>query len=377
MPPRPCVRPCAHSPPSRFSLPAFAARVLGWAHALDDGTPLATLTLSGAPALTGFHDGQGAEWRREAWASVGLLRDELSSTGASEFRVAGPFRRCEHGLRRPRHLSGDAGPRLLTGRGAALVADQPTQRPDGEPRVSEDVAFARRMRKDFQRIEMEYEFAVDEVLTKVSILRREFLHLHRYNPIEHVGSRVKSTGSILRKVARLNIAPTPEAIRAGIQDIAGVRITCSFIADTYQVLEALISQDDVRVLQVKDYIAAPKPNGYKSLHALIEIPVFLSTGPVPVTVEVQIRTIAMDFWASLEHKIYYKYEGQVPPGLVASLTEAAHLAEQLDHRMEELHTEVRGGERMEDAAPDMEEQLLMRLWDSARSGDAPEGPQAG
>ncbi|WP_328950888.1 GTP pyrophosphokinase family protein [Streptomyces sp. NBC_00184] len=257
------------------------------------------------------------------------------------------------------------------------MADHPTQGPGGGPRASEDVAFARRMRKDFQRIEMEYEFAVEEVLTKVSILRREFLHLHRYNPIEHVGSRVKSTGSILRKVARLNIAPTPEAIRAGIQDIAGVRITCSFIADTYQVLEALISQDDVRVLQVKDYIAAPKPNGYKSLHALIEIPVFLSTGPVPVTVEVQIRTIAMDFWASLEHKIYYKYEGQVPPGLVASLTEAAHLAEQLDHRMEELHTEVRGGERTEDAAPDMEEQLLMRLWDSARSGDAPEGPQAG
>ncbi|MFH9616722.1 GTP pyrophosphokinase [Streptomyces pratensis] len=257
------------------------------------------------------------------------------------------------------------------------MADQPTQRPDGEPRKSADVAFARRMRKDFQRIEMEYEFAVDEVLTKVSILRREFLHLHRYNPIEHVGSRVKSTESILRKAARLDIAPTPEAIRAGIQDIAGVRITCSFIADTYQVLEALTSQDDVRVLQVKDYIAAPKPNGYKSLHALIEIPVFLSTGPVPVTVEVQIRTIAMDFWASLEHKIYYKYEGQVPPGLVASLTEAAHLAEQLDHRMEELHTEVRGGERFEAGAPDLEEQLLMQLWDSARSGGADEEPSAG
>ncbi|WP_419997518.1 GTP pyrophosphokinase [Streptomyces boninensis] len=255
------------------------------------------------------------------------------------------------------------------------MADDPTQRSGGGPPKPADVAFARRLRKDFQRIEMEYEFAVDEVLTKVSILRREFLHLHRYNPIEHVGSRVKSPESILRKVARLGIEPTPEAIRAGIQDIAGVRVTCSFIADTYRVMEALTSQTDVRVLKVKDYIAAPKPNGYKSLHALIEIPVFLSTGPVPVTVEVQVRTIAMDFWASLEHKIYYKYDGHVPPGLVASLTEAAHLAEQLDQRMEELHTEVRGAEseRAEDDAPDQDEQLLMRLWDTVRADAGGEG----
>ncbi|MGW7285003.1 GTP pyrophosphokinase [Streptomyces sp. NPDC054847] len=259
------------------------------------------------------------------------------------------------------------------------MADHPAHTPGGEPPTPEDVAFARRLRKDFQRIEMEFEFAVDEVLTKVSILRREFLHLHRYNPIEHVGSRVKSPESILRKVARLGIEPTPEAIRAGIHDIAGVRITCSFIADTYRVLEALTAQTDVRVLRVKDYIAAPKPNGYKSLHALIEIPVFLSTGPVPVTVEVQVRTIAMDFWASLEHKIYYKYDGHVPPGLVASLTEAAHLAAQLDQRMEELHAEVRGGPGGEDSgdgAPAMEEELLMRLWNSARAGNTAERPPA-
>ncbi|MEV0176617.1 GTP pyrophosphokinase family protein [Streptomyces sp. NPDC050803] len=247
----------------------------------------------------------------------------------------------------------------------------PTQAPQdsgagGEPLKPVDVAFARRIRRDFQRIQMEHEFAVDEVLTKVSILRKEFLHLHRYNPIEHVASRVKSPESILHKVARLGIAPTPEAIRAGIHDIAGVRITCSFIADTYRVLDALTSQTDVRVLRVKDYIAHPKPNGYKSLHALIEIPVFLSTGPLPVTVEVQVRTIAMDFWASLEHKIYYKYDGHVPAGLVASLTEAARVAEQLDRRMEELHAEVRGGgwERAEDTAQDVEEQMLMRLWRS-------------
>ncbi|MEU1488082.1 GTP pyrophosphokinase family protein [Streptomyces sp. NPDC005752] len=246
---------------------------------------------------------------------------------------------------------------------------QPSVPADGAPPQPEDVAFARRIRKDFQRIQMEHEFAVDEVLTKVSILRKEFLHLHRYNPIEHVASRVKSPASILQKAARLEIAPTPKAIRAHIRDIAGVRITCSFIADTYRVLDTLTSQTDVQVLQVKDYITHPKPNGYKSLHALIEIPVFLSTGPVSVTVEIQVRTIAMDFWASLEHKIYYKYDGSVPADLVTSLTEAAHLADELDQRMEELHTEVRGAgwERVEDDAPDMDEQMLMRLWNSART----------
>jgi hypothetical protein len=130
------------------------------------------------------------------------------------------------------------------------------------------------MSEDVTRIQMEHQFAVDEVLTKVEILRRESQHLHQYNPIEHVSSRVNSPRSIL--------------------DIAGVRITCSFIADTYRVLANLASQSDVRLITVKDYIAEPKPNGYKSLYAINEIPVFLSTGSVPIIVEVQIRTIAMD-----------------------------------------------------------------------------------
>lgn len=123
----------------------------------------------------------------------------------------------------------------------------------------------------------------------------------------------------------------------------------------------------------KDYIAEPKPNGYKSLHAIIEIPVFLSTGPVPVTVEVQIRTIAMDFWASLEHKIYYKYDGEVPGHLAASLSDAADVASQLDRRMEELHHEVRGAKPAPDdgtATDGIDEQLLVSLWERTR----PEAP---
>jgi putative GTP pyrophosphokinase len=228
------------------------------------------------------------------------------------------------------------------------------------------VAFARQMREDFSRFLMEYQFAADEVLTKVTILRKEFLHLHHYNPIEHVASRIKTPESILDKVARRGLEPSLESIREHITDIAGIRITCSFIADTYRVLKTLTSQHDVRVLTVKDYIANPKPNGYKSLHAIIEVPVFLSTGPVPVIVEVQIRTIAMDFWASLEHKIFYKYDGAVPAHLAEELTAAAAAAEQLDRRMEQLHAEVHGPAGA--AAPEpangaLDEALLQRLWE--------------
>lgn len=236
------------------------------------------------------------------------------------------------------------------------------------PPNPEMMEFVRQMREELVRLTMEHQFAVDEVLTKVSILRQEFLHLHQYNPIESVASRVKTTSSILEKAIRRDLELTPAAIRAGLTDIAGVRITCSFIADTYRVLETLTAQSDIRVLAVKDYIAHPKPNGYRSLHAIVEIPVFLSTGEVPICVEIQIRTIAMDFWASLEHKIYYKYEGAVPEHLAATLTDAAQSAEQLDRRMEQLHQEVHG-DRVGDVGGASvlaggDEHLLQRLWEA-------------
>ncbi|WP_407937155.1 GTP pyrophosphokinase [Kineosporia babensis] len=227
------------------------------------------------------------------------------------------------------------------------------------------------MRDDFNRFEMEYRWAVQEILTKVSILREEFLQLHRYNPIEHVNSRVKTPVSILEKVARRGVHPSLPSIRRHITDIAGVRITCSFRADTYRVLEALTSQDDVRLIQVKDYIANPKANGYQSLHAIVEIPVFLSTGPVPVIVELQLRTIAMDFWASLEHKIFYKYDREVPEDLRADLKQAADAAEQLDLQMEQLHHEVHGAAGRTDLqpGPELDPDLLQRLWQLSLQAD--------
>lgn len=247
----------------------------------------------------------------------------------------------------------------------------PADEADDLPASLPMLAFVSRMREGLVRMQMEHQFAVDEMLTKIAILRQEFLHLHRYNPIEHVGSRVKPTASILEKALRMGLQLTPEAIRAGLTDIAGVRITCSFIADTYRIFDILSAQSDVHVITVKDYIARPKPNGYKSLHAIVEIPVFLTTGPVPIVVEVQFRTIAMDFWASLEHKIYYKYDGAVPDHLVESLAQAARVAEQLDRRMEQLHLEVRGGEVDQATSrftvDGLDEQLVRRLWHRART----------
>ena len=231
--------------------------------------------------------------------------------------------------------------------------------------------YMRQLRADFARLMMEYNAGINEVMTKIGILQEEFVHLHRYNPIEHVSSRVKKPDSLIKKVVSKGIGLSTESIRASITDIAGVRVTCSFIADTYRVLDALTKQDDVKVLEIKDYIEDPKPSGYKSLHAIIEVPVFLSTGPVPVVVEVQIRTIAMDFWASLEHKIFYKYDREVPDRLIADLRDAAKVAEQLDLRMQELHREIHGDPSSvpEDPHIDLDENIIKQLWEATRQGD--------
>lgn len=209
--------------------------------------------------------------------------------------------------------------------------------------ITVSAAELRELRDEFERFLMEYRFGMQEVETKLGILRDEFQLVHDYNPIEHVTSRVKSPDSLVEKVQRKGVEPDFSSIREAITDIAGVRVTCSFVADAYRLFDLLTAQDDITVLAAKDYIAHPKPNGYKSLHAIVEVPVFLSSGRVDVPVEVQFRTIAMDFWASLEHKIYYKYDTKVPAELLDSLKDAAETAAELDDRMERLHSEIRGG----------------------------------
>ncbi|MFD0710719.1 GTP pyrophosphokinase family protein [Paenibacillus sp. GCM10027626] len=196
-------------------------------------------------------------------------------------------------------------------------------------------------RHKLTRFMMSYKFALQEMETKVEILKEEFHLLHDYNPIEHTKSRLKSPESIMKKLYRKNYEVSLAGIRQNIRDIAGLRITCSFISDIYRVSEMLSNHDDLTIVEVKDYIKYPKPNGYRSLHLLIEVPVFMSDHQERVCVEVQIRTIAMDFWASLEHKIFYKFDRAVPSQLTEELKIAADTATALDHRMERLHTEIK------------------------------------
>jgi putative GTP pyrophosphokinase len=205
---------------------------------------------------------------------------------------------------------------------------------------------------------MTYKFALDELNTKIDILKQEFHFVHDYNPIEHVSSRIKTPESILKKVQKKGYELNLKSIKENIQDIAGVRITCSFISDIYELSNMLSKQQDIKVLETKDYISNPKTNGYRSLHMILEVPVFMSDRVENVCVEVQIRTIAMDFWASLEHKIYYKYNRTVPKRLVRELTEAAESAAQLDRKMERIHKEMN---ELKEAVDETEEGHELRL----------------
>lgn len=229
----------------------------------------------------------------------------------------------------------------------------------------------REVRENLTRFLMPYKFAIDEVMTKLNILQEEFTQTGEYNPIEHVSSRLKDPDSIIEKMKRRGVPLETERVRETITDIAGVRVVCSFISDVYRVFELLTAHSDVKVYQVKDYIANPKPNGYRSLHLLLEVPVFLSSGPVHTIVEVQIRTIAMDFWASLEHKIYYKYDTEVPGRLLQVLSDAAEQAGQLDATMERLHTEIRGESVQRPQKPrGLAERWTDRLRDGFRTAGA-------
>ncbi|MGX8795761.1 GTP pyrophosphokinase [Fusibacter sp. JL298sf-3] len=194
--------------------------------------------------------------------------------------------------------------------------------------------------KPWRELLMLHKFALDEMLTRLNILDEEFRNNHDYNPIEHIRYRIKKQNKIINKLDRLGFDPSPENAKAHIFDIAGIRIICAFQADIYSVLELIKSHKDIKIIQIKDYIKMPKPNGYKSLHVHIEVPVYLSQGCIPVRVEIQLRTIAMDFWASVEHKLYYRYQKKAPPYMQSELKHCADLISELDNRMYRLKQEI-------------------------------------
>lgn len=185
-----------------------------------------------------------------------------------------------------------------------------------------------------------YNAALKEIGTKLEILNDEFQHVHRYNPIEHIKSRIKTPESIVRKLKRRGYDSTIENMVKYVNDIAGIRVICSFTSDIYRIADMLASQSDIRVLSIKDYIKNPKESGYKSYHMIITVPIFLSDGAVDTKVEIQIRTVAMDFWASLEHKINYKFSDNVPEHIKRDLRSCAEMVSDLDAKMMDLNDQV-------------------------------------
>ena len=186
-----------------------------------------------------------------------------------------------------------------------------------------------------------YNSALKEMGTKVEILNDEFQHVHQYNPIEYVKTRLKTPESIVKKLKRYGYEDSIQNMIEYCNDIAGIRIVCSFTSDIYRIAEMIRLQNDIHVIAVKDYIRLPKASGYKSYHMLVTVPVFLSDRTVDVKVEIQIRTVAMDFWASLEHKINYKFEGNAPEHVKRELIECAGMVSALDNRMQELNEEIK------------------------------------
>ena len=194
-----------------------------------------------------------------------------------------------------------------------------------------------------------YRCAIMEIETKFNVLNEELSLQYDHNPIESIKSRLKSPESIAEKLKRKNLLPNIEAIENNITDIAGIRVICSFPSDIYMLADALLAQDDVTLVQKKDYIENPKPNGYRSMHLIVETPIFLHDRKKFMKVEVQLRTISMDWWASLEHKIKYKkaIKEDIASELEKELLECAQMSARLDARMEEISKRARSFEAEE------------------------------
>ena len=192
----------------------------------------------------------------------------------------------------------------------------------------------------WKEVTLTYNAALKMIETRMEILNDEFQHVHCYNPIEHIKARIKTPESIVKKLKRDGRESTIDNMVKYINDIAGIRIICSFTSDIYRIADMICEQKDIQVVAVKDYITFPKASGYKSYHMIVTVPVYLSDRTVDTKVEIQIRTVAMDFWASLEHKIHYKFEGDVPENIKNELVECARMVSDLDIRMLKLNEEI-------------------------------------
>lgn len=195
-------------------------------------------------------------------------------------------------------------------------------------------------RGQFREFMMMYSSAIKEVRTKFEILNDDLAVSYNRNPIEMIKSRIKTPESIINKMQRKNLEINMNSLMYYIEDVAGIRVICSFIDDIYEVANMLVSQDDITLVSVKDYIKHPKPNGYRSYHMIVEVPVFFANRRQSMKVEVQLRTIAMDFWASLEHGMKYKKEFEGAGEIVTQLKECADGIAAIDEKMQDINYSI-------------------------------------
>ncbi len=203
-----------------------------------------------------------------------------------------------------------------------------------------DLGKLDRLKRELTRFLMMYKFATEGLETKLDIFKQEFQYTYDYNPIQQVTTRVKSPESILQKAHRKGFPISIPSFRENIRDIAGMRVTCSFVSDIYRISDMLGKQSDLHIEEYKDYIKNPKDNGYQSLHLIVKVPVSMLDKTELIWAEIQLRTVAMDFWANLEHKLNYKYNYDIPQPLLDELTAAAQLVVDLDQKMESINREV-------------------------------------
>ena len=217
---------------------------------------------------------------------------------------------------------------------------------------------------EFQELMMMYSCAIREMRTKLEVLNDELSVHHQRNPIEFITSRVKKPLSIVEKLHRYGVPVSVESVEKNLNDVAGVRVICSFIDDIYTVADMLLRQDDITLIKKKDYIEHPKDNGYRSLHLIIEIPVFFSNQKKNMRVEVQIRTIAMDFWASVDHQLKYKQnieDVENTDELSAELKECADIIAQTDARMQAIKNKIYPGNSLPKTNMDKLKKLTIPL----------------
>ena len=221
--------------------------------------------------------------------------------------------------------------------------------------------FVNKNMKPIEKQMSYYQCAIMEVETKFKVLNEQYSLEYDRNPIESIKTRLKSLDGIVRKVRKKNIPLTLPAIEQNINDIAGIRVVCSFPEDIYLLADCLLQQDDIRLIEQKDYIKHPKENGYRSLHLIVAVPIFLQNEKREMKVEVQLRTIAMDFWASLEHKVRYKKNipADETERLAQELSECAQISADLDQRMQDIRTRLANAEMQQPHKPKKDEQILL------------------